>query len=71
MTFELNDGGESDVFLMGEFDDWGSGSAMNRSGGKWTASVTLPHGQLVQYKFAKNNKSEWITDPERKIETSS
>jgi glycosidase len=63
VTFELSDGGESDVYLMGEFDDWGAGIQMTKAGGKWTATVKLPHGRLVQYKFAKNNKKDWINDP--------
>ncbi len=64
MTFELADGGETDVVLMGEFDDWSTGVSMTKSGGKWTATVSgLKHGQLVQYKFAKNGKTQWVTDP--------
>jgi glycosidase len=64
VTFELADGGETDVILMGEFDDWSSGVTMTKSGGKWTAKVSgLRHGQLVQYKFAKNGKTQWVTDP--------
>lgn len=63
VVFELADGGESDVQLMGEFDDWSVGQAMTKQGGKWTATLKLPHGQLVQYKFAKNSKTQWITDP--------
>ncbi len=63
VTFELADSGESDVILMGEFDDWSTGITMQKSGGRWTATVSLRHGQLVQYKFAKNGKTQWVTDP--------
>ena len=63
VVFEFPESGETDVRLMGEFDNWSQGQAMVNSGGKWTTTLTLDHGQLVQYKFAKNNKSEWVTDP--------
>ncbi|MCK5798892.1 MAG: hypothetical protein KAI47_16985 [Deltaproteobacteria bacterium] len=63
VVFELPAAGETDVILMGDFDDWSVGVSMVKQGGVWRAKVALPHGQLVEYKFAKNAKTQWVLDP--------
>ncbi len=63
--FTFPDGGETSVELRGDFggpDTWISGTAMARSSGKWRATVSVPFGKPVQYKFFVNG-SEWKLDP--------
>ncbi|MBW2735739.1 MAG: hypothetical protein JRH20_25415, partial [Deltaproteobacteria bacterium] len=63
VVFTLPDEGENDVILMGDFDRWSTGKVMSKAGSNWTITLDLEHGQPVQYKFAKNNKTEWVNDP--------
>jgi glycosidase len=63
--FTFPDNGESSVELRGDFggpDTWVQGQAMAKSGGKWRATVNVPFGKQVQYKFFING-STWTEDP--------
>ncbi len=55
---------ETSVELRGDFatDGWTRGVALTKSGTSWKASVELPWGQPVQYKFVVDG-SRWVLDP--------
>ena len=61
-TFRALD--EQSVTLRGNFapDGWTVGVPMTKQGGQWVASVSVPWGGAVQYKFLVNN-AIWVTDP--------
>ncbi|HVH42133.1 MAG TPA: alpha-amylase family glycosyl hydrolase [Labilithrix sp.] len=63
--FTYPDGGETSVELRGDFggaDTWQAGVAMTRSAGRWRATVSVPLGKPVRYKFFVDGK-EWEFDP--------
>ncbi|NOU32933.1 MAG: hypothetical protein HOO96_33955 [Polyangiaceae bacterium] len=63
--FTYPDGGETSVELRGDFggpDTWQAGKLMSRAGGAWHATVSVPYGKAVEYKFFLNN-TEWKHDP--------
>ncbi|MEW5740955.1 MAG: alpha-amylase family glycosyl hydrolase [Myxococcota bacterium] len=55
---------ESSVEVRGSFrpNGWMQGVRMVRDGDTWKASVPVPYGAAVEYKFLVNN-SVWVTDP--------
>lgn len=55
---------ETTVEVRGSFrdDGWTQGVRMAREGDTWKASVPVPYGAAVEYKFLVNN-SLWVTDP--------
>jgi glycosidase len=63
--FSLVWNGESSAEVRGDWsgqDSWDTGVPMMRVGNQWTASVNLPLGKTVQYKFVLNGNT-WINDP--------
>ena len=63
VTFILNADNAKEVHLVGEFNDWKSGShpMQNDGNGRWKTTISLPEGQF-QYKFLVDNN--WVEDPE-------
>lgn len=62
--FTYPDGGETTVELRGDFggaDTWIAGAPMTRSGGQWRATVSVPYGKPVKYKFFVDGK-DWEYD---------
>jgi glycosidase len=69
-VFTFPFGGESTVDVMGDYSatGWTVGTPMVHSGSgpfgsEWYASLPVPYGQPVQYKFRVNGSTTWITDP--------
>ena len=64
-VFSLADGGEKSVEVRGDFaaGAWMSGVPMTKSGGVWMASVPVPFGKPVAYKFYVDGTT-WKTDPQ-------
>jgi glycosidase len=57
--------GETSVVLRGDFapNGWDVGVPMALDGGQWRASVTVPNGTSIQYKFFVDDTT-WVTDPQ-------
>lgn len=58
-------GSESSVELRGDWggaDTWQAGAPMQKSSGAWRATVPVPFGKPVQYKFLVNG-TQWVFDP--------
>jgi len=68
-TFQLEDfvGAESDAQLWGVFPPnvWSSGIALHKSGTTWSATVDVPRGFEVHYKYLVDG--EWMVDPETAV----
>lgn len=65
-TFTYPDMGETAVEVRGDWGGaatWASGAPMMKDSGVWSATVDVPWGTDVQYKFRLNNVDNWITDP--------
>lgn len=63
--FKYPAGTETSVELRGDFggpDTWQAGVPMKKNGASWEASVQVPFGKAVQYKFLVNG-TEWKIDP--------
>jgi hypothetical protein len=65
VPFKLIASGQMSVELRGDFAPgaWDAGVAMTKANGYWTATVPVPWGAAVQYKFFVNGMT-WETDPE-------
>ena len=63
-TFTLAYAGEQSAELRGSFaaGAWTQGAPMTHTGSAWTASVSVPWNQPVQYKFFLNGAT-WEVDP--------
>jgi glycosidase len=69
--FRFPDSGETSVELRGDFggpDTWVSGKTMSRAAGEWRATVSVPFGKAVEYKFFVNN-GDWRVDPAQPTKT--
>ncbi len=64
VVFTYPAGNEQSVEVRGDFatDGWSKGVAMTKSGSTWSATVPLPWGQPVQYKFVLDG-TNWVLDP--------
>lgn len=64
VEFRYPKGSEGSCSLRGDFaaDGWSAGVAMTAAGSEWTATLELPNGAAVQYKFVLDG-STWIPDP--------
>lgn len=62
-VFTYADKGESTVEVHGDFDGWGPGVPMTKSGSTWSATAKIPYNKPVLYKFVLNGTS-WIPDPD-------
>lgn len=64
VQFKLDAGSETSVELRGDFASgaWTSGVKMTKLDGYWTATVPVPWGSAVQYKFFVDGMT-WETDP--------
>jgi glycosidase len=64
VSFSFPAAGASTCELRGNFapDGWTHGVAMTRVGDHFAASLELPHGRTVQYKFVVDG-DEWVADP--------
>jgi 1,4-alpha-glucan branching enzyme len=64
VEFKLIAAGEKSVELRGDFAPaaWTSGVLMTKDNGYWTATVAIPWGSAVQYKFFVDDMT-WETDP--------
>lgn len=64
VDFTLAAGAEASAEVRGDFTDdgWSRGVAMMKSGSTWRATVPLPWGRAVQYKFVLDG-SNWVLDP--------
>lgn len=62
--FKYPAGSETSVELRGSFaaDGWTTGVPLAKSGSDWKASVDVPFGVDVQYKFVIDG-TKWVTDP--------
>ncbi len=62
--FDYPVGSEQTVELRGDFapTGWTKGVPMTKQGSNWAASVALPYGTNVQYKFVIDG-TNWVTDP--------
>jgi len=58
-------GAATSVNLYGSFTTppWGTAIPLAQDGGAWSATVPLPWGASVQYKFQVNGAPQWIPDP--------
>jgi 1,4-alpha-glucan branching enzyme len=65
VPFKLIASGQKSVELRGDFAPgaWTSGVTMTKANGYWTATVAVPWGAAVQYKFFVDGMT-WETDPE-------
>ena len=57
---------QSTVELRGDYggpDTWLTGTTMTHVGDVWQASVHVPYGKPVQYKFIVDGGATWLTDP--------
>lgn len=63
-AFTLKAGMEQSVELRGNFRDggWQAGVPMEREADVWTATVPIPWGASVQYKFFVDGQ-RWMLDP--------
>lgn len=63
VLFSLEAADAKEVYLVGEFNDWNSGThPMAYDGnGKWVKPLLLPEG-VFEYKFLVDD--EWVTDPQ-------
>lgn len=63
-------GGEQSVELRGDFapDGWEVGIPLTIDGGQWHASVTLPNGSVIQYKFVIDGE-DFVVDPDNPVTT--
>jgi len=63
--FSYPDGGETSVFVRGDFapDGWTNGVPMSKVGGTWKATVAVPYGKPVAFKFFVNG-TDWKSDPD-------
>jgi glycosidase len=66
--------GETSVSVMGNYSatGWTVGTPMIHSGtgpygSEWYASVPVPYGQPVEYKFQINGNPTWVTDPNNPV----
>lgn len=64
VAFTLKAGTEKTVELRGDFRDggWQAGEPMVRGADAWSATVTVPWGTEVQYKFFLDG-NRWLLDP--------
>jgi 1,4-alpha-glucan branching enzyme len=64
VAFTLKAANERSVELRGDFRDggWVDGVAMEKATDTWSASLQVPWGATVQYKFFIDG-SRWILDP--------
>lgn len=64
VEFSYPVGSESSVELRGDFrdDGWTKGEPLAKAGSVWKASVPVPWGKQVQYKFVIDGGT-WVTDP--------
>ncbi len=64
VDFTYPAGSESSVEVRGDFrdDGWVSGEPMVKSGAVWKASVPVPWGKQIQYKFVVDGGT-WVNDP--------
>ena len=64
VEFKLKAGTEQSVELRGSFraDGWTKGEPMQHTGDSWVATVEVPWGSAVQYKFFVNGAT-WVLDP--------
>ena len=68
-NFSIPAGTETTMEVRGSWapDSWVLGAPMTKTGKNWTASVPLPVGQVVQYKYCANPQdgscNPWETDP--------
>lgn len=64
VQFNLKAGMEQSVELRGDFRDggWVAGVPMERAAEVWSASVQVPWGAAVQYKFFADG-NRWLLDP--------
>lgn len=62
--FTLADDGYATVEVFGDWadDGWDVGVPLTKDGASWSATVGLPYGQEVLYKFRIDGET-WITDP--------
>lgn len=69
-TFTLPFNNETSVELRGSYaaGAWASGTAMTVVGSNWTATVQVPWGQAVEYKFFVNGTT-WETNPSQPMTT--
>lgn len=70
VTFSVPAYGEESMNLRGDFrgpDSWAQGEAMSLDGDTWSATVDIPWGHDIQYKFCKNNcgDDDWLLDPSK------
>ena len=63
VRFSVAANDEQSVRLMGDFDAWGAGVAMERRGTRWEASLNLGHRRRVLNKFFLDG-SRWVSDGE-------
>ncbi len=64
VAFVLHAPGAERVALVGDFNEWDSGTTSlvrTGNGGIWTTTITLPAGRHV-YAFVVND-SAWVADP--------
>lgn len=64
VPFELRYANETSAELRGSFRDagWSKGEPMARVSGRWSATVEVPYGVDVQYKFYVDGTT-WLVDP--------
>ena len=59
-------GDEAAVEVRGSWNGWQPGATLGLNAGVWSATVKLPQGTDIQYKFRitlQNGKEAWKTDP--------
>ena len=69
--FTFADTGQKSVEIRGDFasDGWTAGVPLTKAGSTWSASVEVPYGAPVQYKFVLDGTT-WVTDPANPVTVS-
>ena len=60
--FAYEDAVATSVELHGSFNNWKTGVPMDKNGSSWSTTVSLGHGEKVEYKFFIDGKT-WTADP--------
>lgn len=63
ISFSLNAAGANEVYLVGDFNGWNTGThpMKNNGKGKWAKQLLLSEGTF-EYKFVVDDR--WVADPE-------